>query len=94
MFPDSEVLSVIKVSNGEKLVGILLENGRLQAYSKTSQMSGISLGNVEYAVVEPKLFRFEILDGNRLHITCPYTQPYTPTVSVYLARIKSGFITL
>ncbi|HET8685697.1 MAG TPA: hypothetical protein VFM18_03410, partial [Methanosarcina sp.] len=73
---------------------VRLETGKTLGFSLNSQVSGISHGNINFAMIEPKLFTFWLLEGNILHIVCPYTQPYTPTLGVYLDRYVRGEINL
>lgn len=95
MFPDGvEIKNVVEVYKREGRIILVQDTGKVWAYVSTSEVSGISHGNVPYAMIEPKLFKFLILDNGNLHITCPYTLPYTPTVSVYVARVETGFISL
>lgn len=97
MATDSKVLDVIKIYRKTGFVVVIekTETGeRVWSFEPASDISGISLGNLNFAIIEPKLFKFEILEGKRLHVTCPYTLPNTPTLGVYLSRVERGFITL
>lgn len=90
----TEIQSVTEVYKGEDRIILVQDTGKVWSYISASQVSGVSHGNVPFAMIEPKLFKYTILDNGNLHITCPYTMPHTPTVSVYIARIESGFIML
>ena len=55
-------------------------------------VSGATSFNIEYAVVTPELFDYVLLSGKMLHVTCPYTQPYTSMVCTYVRNVVKGVI--
>lgn len=89
-----EIQNVVEVYKREGRLILVQETGKVWSYVSASQVSGISHGNVPYAMIEPKLFKYTVLNNGYLYITCPYTLPHTPTVSVYIAIVESGFIKL
>lgn len=94
MDESGEALEVSRVYWDEGYFVVVESDGRTRRLNPNAHISGVSLGNLNFAIIEPRLFTFTILKSGVLHVVCPYTKPHTPTVSVYLGRVTAGFIRL
>lgn len=77
---------------GGRVVTVCFDGGASMSFDINRNVSGTSHGNLEYAVIESKLFDFYLLNEEVLHIICPFTEPETKTLGVWLRRIAKGHI--
>lgn len=87
-----EDVEVVYLNENQKIV-VEFEDGSFQTFDKRSQATWLSIGNVHFASVEPKLFNFWLLDG-KLHITCPWIPKGVANVEVWLHQLGTGKLSI
>ena len=83
----------VRMPNNETIM-LILESGTVLKFNRQSEVCWVSMGNMPFAMIEPNLFVYWVLDNGNLQVICPYCNGGKSNVEIWLKGIESGKIVI
>jgi len=86
-FGSYEIIDVEHLESLDEYITVFMSNGKYRPFHKYSGISGLSVSNLQYALVAPELFIYFIFNNEVLHILYPYL-PGVENIPYYLNHFE------